>query len=303
MKVVVVGAGGLGSYLGALLDRAGHDVALVARGAHAAAIRRDGLSVDSFAGDFVARPSVVDSAPAVGDVELVILAVKAFSLDEVAADLAHLASGGAHVVSVLNGVDVSERLRTLGVPGERLVDGIAYMTAFRIEPGRVERRARHQRLVVGSYTGAGPEALDLIAEAFDDTGVEVEIAEDIRAELWRKMAVVCSLSVVCALSGRSMGPIRSHPFGAELQRRAIAEVLDVGRASGVALPPEVNPEIGDLLDAFPSDFHPSVIHDLKGGRRTEMGELGGVVVRLGRSLGVDVPLHEAATLAVQLQEA
>jgi len=302
MRIVVIGAGGLGSYLGALLDRAGHEVALVARGAHAAAIRGDGLRVDSFEGDFVARPAVVDSGVAAGRAALAILAVKAFSLDEIAGDVAHLASGGAYVVSVLNGVDVSERLRSLGVPGARLVDGIAYMTAFRIGPGRVERRAQHQRLVVGSYTGAGQEATDRIAEAFRGTGVEIEVAEDIRAELWRKMAVVCSLSVVCALSGRSMGPIRSHPFGAGLQRRAIAEVLDVGRAAGVDLPTEVDAEVGRLLDAFPSDFHPSVIHDLHSGRRTEMEELGGVVVRLGRSLGVDVPLHEAATLAVQLQE-
>jgi 2-dehydropantoate 2-reductase len=184
----------------------------------------------------------------------------------------------------------------------------------------VERRAAHQRLVVGSYAGAEGDAvaepiehvgagavvpldpIERVVQAFVETGVEVVPAEDIRVELWRKMAVVCSLSVICALSGRSMGPIRGHRFGAELQRRAIAEVIDVGRANGVDLPEGTEREIGTLLDAFPDDFHPSVIHDLKGGRRTEMEELGGVIVRLGRARDVPVPLHEAATLAVQVRE-
>jgi 2-dehydropantoate 2-reductase len=146
------------------------------------------------------------------------------------------------------------------------------------------------------------DPIERVVSAFVGTGVEVVAADDIRVELWRKMAVVCSLSVICALSGRSMGPIRAHRFGAELQRRAIAEVIDVGRANGVDLPEGTEREIGKLLDAFPDDFHPSVIHDLKGGRRTEMEELGGVIVRLGRARDVPVPLHEAATLAVQVQE-
>jgi 2-dehydropantoate 2-reductase len=334
VKVVVVGAGGLGSYVGALLSRAGHDVVLVARGEHAEAIRREGLRVDSFEGDFVARPEVIQSARELDGADLTLVAVKAYSLDEVAPQLTHLARAGSVIVSVLNGVDVSERLAELGVPSDRLVDGIAYMTAFRVEPGRVERRAAHQRLVVGSYAGAGGDAvgraevvqgweavavggpneqvgadavvpldpIERVVRAFVGTGVEVVAAEDIRVELWRKMAVVCSLSVICALSGRSMGPIRAHRFGAELQRRAIAEVIDVGRANGVDLPEGTEREIGTLLDAFPDDFHPSVIHDLKGGRRTEMEELGGVIVRLGRARDVPVPLHEAATLAVQVQE-
>ena len=320
MRVVVVGAGGLGSYVGALLSRAGHEVVLVARGEHAEAIRRDGLRVDSFEGDFVARPEVIRSARELDRADLTLVAVKAYSLDEVAPQLTHLARAGSVIVSVLNGVDVSERLAELGVPRDRLVDGIAYMTAFRVGAGRVERRAAHQRLVVGSYAEAGGDAvgepieqvgadavvprdpIERVIQAFVGTGVEVVAAEDIRVELWRKMAVVCSLSVICALSGRSMGPIRAHRFGAELQRRAIAEVIDVGRANGVDLPEGTEREIGKLLDAFPDDFHPSVIHDLKGGRRTEMEELGGVIVRLGGARDVPVPLHGAATLAVQVQE-
>lgn len=302
MRVVVVGAGGLGSYVGAVLHRAGHDVVLVARGEHAEAIRREGLKVSTADGDFVVRPTCRSSALEVDGIDLALVGVKAFSLDEVAPQVAHLAGAGSVVVPLLNGVTASDRLVALGVPGDRLVDGIAYMTAFRTEPGRVVRRAAHHRLVIGSSTGADASALDRIVEAFADTNVEVVLARDILVELWQKMAVVCSLSVICGLTGASMGPIRSHRFGADIQRYAIAEITAVARASGVALAPEAEVRVGAILDAFPDDFVPSVIHDLRAGRRTEMEQLGGVIVDLGRRAGVDTPLHAAATSAIQLQE-
>ena len=302
MRAVVVGAGGLGSYVGAVLCRAGHDVALVARGAHLDAIRRDGLHVETVAGDFRVRPAATESALELDGADLTLVTVKSYSLDDVAEQVAHLARSGSVVVSLLNGVTASERLVALGVPGDRMVDGIAYMTAFRTAPGRIVRKAEHHRLVIGSTTGAGAPALERIAEAFEGTGVGIVPAEDIEAELWMKMAVVCSLCVVCGLSAESMGPIRSHRFGAELQRRAIAEVTTVARARGVALPDDADEVVGGALDAFPGDFFPSVIHDLRSGRRTEMEDLGGAIARMARDAGVDAPLHEAATLAVKLGE-
>ena len=179
-----------------------------------------------------------------------------------------------------------------------LADGVAYMTSFRVEPGVVERKASHQRIVLDAE--AGP--VDRVRQAFDGTLVAIEVVDDIRVELWEKMAVVCSLSVLCALGERNMGSVRAHPFGVDLQRLAIAEVLNVGRASGVAIPTETNAKIDATLDRFPDDFFPSVIHDLNLRRRTEMGDLGEEISRLGRAHGVPTPLHDAGTLIVQLAE-
>lgn len=298
----MVGSGGLGSYVGAVLSRADHDVTLVARGDHLAAIRREGLQVQTVTGDFRVRPSAAESALELAGAELTFVTVKSYSLDDVAEQVAHLGRAGSVIVSLLNGVTASERLVARGVPGDRMVDGIAYMTAFRTGPGQIVRKAEHHRLVVGSTTGADEASLARIATAFAGTGVGVVSAQDIEAELWMKMAVVCSLSVICGLSGQSMGPIRSHRFGADLQRRAIAEVTAVARARGVDLSADADATVGAALDAFPPDFFPSVIHDLKSGRRTEMEDLGGAIARMARAAGVDVPLHEAATCAIQLGE-
>jgi 2-dehydropantoate 2-reductase len=295
LKVVVVGAGGLGSYIGAVLDQAGHDVTLVTRGEHREAIEANGLEVRSHAGDFVARPRCVGSGLELDAADLTFLVTKTFSLDEVSPQLRHLAERGSVVVSLLNGVSALERLEAAGVPRERLTDGVAYMTSFRVAPGVVERKAAHQRIVLGAHA-------DLVREAFVDTIVDVEERDPISVELWEKMAVVCVLSVLCALGERNMGSVRGHPLGADLQRLAIAEVFDVARAAGVPVPDDAESRIDETLDRFPDDFFPSVIHDLNQGRPTEMADLGGEIGRLGRRHGVATPLHDAGTLIVQLAE-
>lgn len=300
MRVVVLGAGGLGSYIGAVLDQAGHDVHLVARGDHRAAIEERGLVVRSHAGDFTARPTCVDLATDVDGVDVTFLATKTYSLDEVAPQLVGVAAQGSVVVSLLNGVTAVSRLRSHGIAPELLADAVAYMTSFRTAPGVVERKATHQRLVIPGGSG---EPSRRVRTLFGGTIVGIEDVDDVRVELWEKLAVVAPLSVLCAFGERNMGSIRRHPFGARLQSESIAEVLAVGRATGVPIPAESNAEIDDRLDAFPDDFFPSVIHDLNQGRRTEMEDLGGEISRLGNAHGVPTPLHAAGTVIVQLAEA
>lgn len=303
MRALVVGAGGLGSYVGAVLARAGHRTALLARGAHARAVEADGLEIRTPDETWRAHPECVHADGDLPATDLVVLAVKSYSLAEVTPTVLRLAEEGAVVLSLLNGVDVAERLEAAGVPGRAVVDGVAYLTAFRTAPGHIERKGRHQRLVVGSSTGAPSEVLERVASAFAGTGVEVEVADDILAELWSKMAVVCSLSVLCGMTGSAIGPIRTHPLGASLQARAISEVLSVGRAVGADLHADAEATVGRVLDAFPEDFYPSVLHDLRSGRPTEMEHLAGAVARIGRRVGLPTPLADAATCAVALVEA
>ena len=298
MKVVVVGAGGLGSYIGAVLSQTGHDVTLVVRGAHRTAIEKNGLRVRSHAGDFDAKVHCVASAMEVDAADLALLVTKTFSLDEVADQLVHLSGSGAHVVSLLNGITALDRMELHGVSRDVMADGVAYMTSFRVEPGVVERKAAHQRIVLDA--SAGP--VSRMRQAFEGTLVEITTVPDIKVELWEKMSVVCSLAVLCAIGERNMGSVRGHPYGAELQHRVIAEVLDVGRANGVPIPSDTEKKISETLDRFPDDFFPSVIHDLNQGRRTEMDDLGGEISRLGRACGIPTPLHDAGSVIVHLAE-
>ncbi len=303
-----MGAGGLGSLVGGELARGGHEVVLVARGEHRRALEASGLSVRSPTGDYRVHPRCVATADAAGAVDVAILAVKAYSLDSVVEQTAAVAREGAVVLPLLNGVDTAERLQAGGVPGDRLVHGVAYLTAFRTAPGEIRRQGTHGRILVGPVVEdeavddrAGP--LRRVRELFEPSSIEAVVSKDIQRELWEKMAVVCSLSVLCCLADAPIGDIRGHAFGADLQARAIAEVLAVGRGRGVSLHHASEAAVGATLDGFPEGFFPSVLHDLRAGGRTEMDALAGSLARMGREVGVETPLLDAATLEVALREA
>jgi len=300
----VVGAGGLGSLVAAELAQVGHEVILVARGEHRRALEASGLSVRSPTGDYRVHPRCVATADEAGPAEVAILAVKAYSLDSVVEQTAAVARGGAAILPLLNGVDTAERLHAGGVPLDRLVHGVAYLTAFRTAPGEIRRQGTHGRILTGPASDESDgDAVRRVLELFEASSIEAVVSDDIQVELWEKMAVVCSLSVLCCLADAPIGAIREHAFGADLQARAIAEVVAVGRARGASLPPGSEASVGATLDGFPEGFFPSVLHDLRAGGRTEMDALAGSLGRMGREVGVETPLLDAATLVVALRGA
>jgi len=301
-RIVVVGAGGLGSYLGAALAEAGHAVTLVARGAHREAIEERGLCVRDEGSERTIRLACVSDAAEAEAADLAIVTVKAFSLPEVAASLADQARRGAAVLPLLNGVDAAERLVRSGVPESHVLAGVAYLTAFRTAPGIIERSGRHGRIVVGAPVPVAEPAVAAAREAFAHTPLSIEAVDTqrIHQELWSKMAVVCALSALCGLTRGPIGPIRRYPGGRALQDRAVEEVLTVGRSQGVAVGPDVQAQAIAILDGFPDDFYPSLLHDLRSGQRTEVEELCGTIVRLGTAGRIETPVHLAAACAVVL---
>lgn len=304
-RIVVVGAGGLGSYLAAALAGVGHTVTAVARGEHGAAIRTKGLTVvtglesGGQPAHSVHRVRCVERTEDAGPQDLALITVKAFSLDEVAPAVAALAAPGATVVPFLNGVDAIERLEAAGVPATSLLGGVAYLTAFRTAPGRVERSGTHGRLLVGAPNTGDPNRLERTIAAFNGTGIQVVHSDDIHRDLWLKMALVCALSALCGAGDSALGPLRTHPSSQQLQHRAVREVLAVAKAAGVETGDNAHASVTQILDGFPDDFYPSLVHDLRAGRATEIGALCGTIVRLGEEYGVDTPLHAMATWVIE----
>src|SRR4051812_49783916 len=141
MNIAILGAGGVGSYYGGTLARAGHRVALLARGAHLEALRGErGLEVRTPEGTFTVAVEAVGDADELRDVELAVVAVKSYSLAEIAPAARRLAERGAVVLPLLNGVEAADRLIAAGVPGEQVLGGLTEISAVRIGPGIVERR-------------------------------------------------------------------------------------------------------------------------------------------------------------------
>ena len=299
MRIAILGAGGVGGYYGGILARAGHAVALLARGAHLEALRKRGLEVRTPEGTFMAAVVATDEPRELGEVELAVVAVKSYSLPEIVPAARLLAERGADVLPLLNGVEAADRLVDQGVPGERVLGGLTEISAARLGPGVVERRSAFQRVVVGERAAGGlSERAERIAAAFREAGADARASADITADLWRKLAFIATMSAACGLARSPIGPVRRAPLGNLLIERALAEVIAVARARGVALAADVEEKILAFINSLPDPMRPSFLTDLESGGPTEIDDLCGAVSRLGREAGVETPVHDVATAAL-----
>jgi 2-dehydropantoate 2-reductase len=298
MRIAILGAGGVGGYYGGLLARAGQEVAMLARGAHLAALRARGLEVRTPEGTFTVRAEASGDPRELGVAELAVVAVKSYSLAEIAPAAKILAERGAIVLPLLNGVDAAERLVAAGVPDERVLGGLTEISAVRVGPGIVARRSAFQRVVVGERAGGLSERAERIAATFREAGVDARASADITADLWRKLAFIATMAAACGLSRAPIGPVRNAPMGRLLIERALREVLAVARARGVALTGNEETEILRFVESLPDAMKPSLLLDLESGGRTEIDDLSGAVSRLGREAGVETPMHDVAVAAL-----
>jgi 2-dehydropantoate 2-reductase len=303
MKILVVGAGAVGGYFGARLAKAGHDVTFVARGPHGAAMARHGLHVDTPDGPVHVAAPVVDSMGAAAGLgaDLVIVAVKARGLAEVAGAIAPCLAAKGVALPLLNGLD-SERHLAEKLGRDRVIGGIANIASELVEPGRVHAR-EHGSLVLAPLDPEQLDAVTQLAEALAAAGISCRTSKDLDRVLWRKLLWNAPFNAVCALTRLTAGEALAVPEVRPLVHRAMTEVVTVAAHAGVSLPDGV---IEATLDATARDFAttvPSMLQDVRAQRPTEANELQGAVVRRARRAGIDAPVHETLWALLQGLEA
>lgn len=295
MKIAIMGAGAVGSYYGGLLARAGHQVVLIGRAAHADAVRRSGLRLQTTSFDQTLALAAGTEAQAVAGADWVLVCVKAGDTEAAAAAIAPHLRDGALVLSLQNGIDNAERLQSL-LPRQRVQPVLVYAAVELAGPGHVRHHGRGE-LVIGS----GPDS-DGIAQAFGDAGVPVEVLADIRSAQWSKLLVNCAYNALSAISRLPYGLMIQGPGIEQVMRDAVAECLAVARAEGVELPADSWERVRALADAMPTQ-QSSTAQDLARGRRSEIDQLNGHVVRRGEALGVPTPVNRTLHALVRLLEA
>jgi 2-dehydropantoate 2-reductase len=293
MRIAIMAAGGVGGYFGGRMAAAGHDVHFIARGAHLAAIRRDGLKIESPLGNLhLTNVSVTDNPADIGPVEAVLFAVKLWDIDDAAEACKPLLGPGTVVVPFQNGVtSVDVLIRRLGA--DHVAGGVAHIAAVIGTPGVIHHNGTMAKLTVSELDGRRSERMDKLLSAFKDGGFDHVRADDIRRTIWEKFVFLSALSGLTALCRQPIGPIRDDPDARALFEGAVAETAAVGRAEGIDLAEDTLARTMAFTDGLPETMKASMLHDLENRRRLEVPWLSGEVVRLGRRHGIPTPVHAA----------
>jgi 2-dehydropantoate 2-reductase len=298
VRIAIFGAGGVGGYFGGRLAAAGHDVAFIARGAHLAALRRDGLRVESPLGDFSVFPVEATDTPAeIGPVEAVLVAVKSGQVAAAGQAIPPLLDGSTFVVPLENGVEApAELAQALGA--ERVLGGLCKIISLLAGPGHVHHVGAEPYVACGELwpaagdRGAGEGRAERVVAALSAAGVRAQVPADIEAAMWEKFLFIAAVSGVGAVTRATLGELRTLPETRQLLEAAMREIAAVAAARGIVLKPDIVERTLRSIDALPAHGTASMQRDLMAGRPSELEYQSGAVVRLGKAAGVETPVHQ-----------
>ena len=305
MRFVVLGAGAIGAYTGAALTRGGADVTLIARGRHLAAMQSDGVRVLSARGDFVARPPATDDLAAVAGADVVFVALKAYSLPEIAPRLGELLAPGTATIWAQNGIPWwyfqslqdppgDGRLESVDPGGvisrsigpEHNIGCVVYCSTEIIEPG-VIRHIEGTRFTLGEPDGSLTERCKLISEAFAAGGLKAPVEARLRDQIWLKLVGNVAFNPITALTRATLGELGTVPEMHDLLRAIFAECAAVAERLGVRFPVSLDRRLEAGLAV--GDHKTSMLQDLEAGKRLELDCMTGAVAELAEHLSIDVP--------------
>lgn len=300
MRIAAMAAGAVGGYFGARMAAAGHDVFFIARGANLAAMKANGLKIESVHGDLhLPKPNVTDDPKSVGAVDIVLFAVKLWDTETAAAQAKPLVGPNTRVITLQNGVDSVERVAPI-LGADRTNGGAAYIATVIGSPGVIKHTSHFAKM----RYGRADKKPDAMLQAFTDAGkaakLDVDISADINVELWEKFIFLTAMAGSTGSMRSPIGAIRSDPELRGFFRALMQEAYTVGRAKGVALADDYVEGRMKFLDTIEPGMKASMAHDLERGNRIELDWLAGKVRALGRESNIPTPASDTVYTVLKL---
>jgi 2-dehydropantoate 2-reductase len=325
VRLCVYGAGAVGGYLAGFLARGGAEVSVVARGAHLAAIRAEGLRVETPDEALTVRVAASDDPADLGPQDAVLVTVKAPGLADVAARIAPLLRPDTAVAFVMNGIpwwyfhgldvhpggardgktipllDPADALaRTVGP--HRAIGGVFWPACSVPRPGVVRLLTGAGRgTSFGEPDGSISPRLQALAEAFRAADLPVTLSDRIRALIWHKLVFNLSAGPLCVLTEAAVKDTHTEPALVAASRALLAEAMALAAAMGFPVELDIDQVVATNTKLA---HRPSILQDLEAGRRMEIDALYSVPLQMAQAVGVEMPTLEmlAALIRVKARE-
>jgi 2-dehydropantoate 2-reductase len=286
MKILVLGAGGIGGYFGARMAHSGADVTFLVRPKRLEQLRRDGLAVESPLGDLRMPVKTVAAGDPQAGFDVVLFTCKAYDLDSAMDAVAPAMQGGAALVPLLNGMAHFERLDAR-FGRERILGGTAHINVTLKPDGTVWHGDALQNLLFGERDRTkSPRALALDA-IVKRAGIGGGLSEDIEQDLWEKVVFLTALASTTCLFRGNVREIVGAPGGAEAMRRALAANTAIATAEGRTPRPSALQRFNERLTDPEGLWSASMLRDLEGGGQVEADHIVGWMLERARRHHVD----------------
>ncbi|HNO93239.1 MAG TPA: 2-dehydropantoate 2-reductase [Anaerolineales bacterium] len=292
MKIAVFGTGGVGGYFGGRLAQHGQDVTFIARGAHLVAIRDAGLKVESVDGDFTVHPvNVTDSPKTVGSVDLILLAIKAWQLEDAIEQMKPMVGESTVILPLLNGMEHMDSL--FAQFGAHVIGGFCRISAFIGSPGVICHVGVKPYVAYGEWDNSKSERIQSIHDLFRSiSGIVAEIPIDIQTAMWEKFIFIAGTSGVGAYTRQTIGEYRANPETRTMLQHAMQETSAIAYAKGVNLAADFVDFTMKRIDTIDPNITASTQKDIMAGKPSELNQQTGAVIRMGKAAGVPTPTHE-----------
>ena len=302
MKIVMLGAGALGSTIGGTLAMGGNDVHFVDMWQeHVDLINKDGLHMTNEKEDWYVRVDARTTADTIGEADLVIVLVKSFATKQAVEQLKQTNVIGKNtlVMSLQNGLGNEETIASV-IGSENVISGKTYVGGRLIQAGYISAGVQGKWTYIGELNGEITDRIQTVCNVFNDAGLLCEVSDNIKGLIWDKLLINVAAGALCGITRLPYGPLYEEDYIKDVAVAAIQEGIQVAKAAGVVLKSE-DPQYPWVAasEGLPGTFKTSILQSLELKRPTEIDFINGSIVEWGKKDGIATPVTQTLGACVK----
>lgn len=302
MKMLMVGAGGIGGYFGARLLEKGEDVTFLVREGRKKKIEEEGLRVNSRHGDLHLQPALLTKTMQAEPFDIVIISTKAYQLEQAIEDIRPFVGEQTMILSLLNGISHIDQLVS-AFGEETVIGGLCFIETTIGEDGSIVQTSPIHQLVYGERGGKRTARIEKLKSHFDGTKAEFVLSEDIDQDMWHKYMFITAMSGITSLMESPIGPIRELPSGQTAIQSLLEELEAVMTAIGAPIKKGIATIQLDKVNSLDDSMKSSMQRDMEKGQGIEADHLQGHLIEKAQQADIPVPVLETVYTKLKLYEA
>ncbi|WP_160726035.1 2-dehydropantoate 2-reductase [Bacillus sp. USDA818B3_A] len=292
MRILVLGAGGIGGYFGGRLVEKGEDVVFLVRSKRKKQLEKNGLVIHSVKGDFSFAPKLITKTDVTEPFDLVLFSTKAYHLEEAMLDLRPFVGDNTVIIPLLNGVAHLSPLKE-AFGENKVIGGLCSIETTLNKTGEVMHSSTFDRLVFGELGSQETDRIHQIADTFSNTKADFVLSNQIMQEIWHKYLLITVMSGVTTLMRAPIGPIRESNGGKDFIRNLFEEITTIMKACKAPIIDNIVEEQMKLIDSLSYNFKTSMQRDMEKGLLIEGEHLQGYLLGLAKQFEIEAPLLRA----------